>query len=97
MIAATIVPLTLAQARRFVADHHRHNEPPVGHRFSIGLRRDDGTLAGVVIAGRPVARQADDGLTLELLRIVTPGSRVPRGRPDRGARGLGAYQQAAGR
>ena len=35
-----IVPLTLAEARRFVADHHRHNEPPIGHRFSIGLRDD---------------------------------------------------------
>jgi hypothetical protein len=36
---AEIVPLTLAEARRYVAEHHRHNEPPIGHRFSIGLRR----------------------------------------------------------
>jgi hypothetical protein len=72
--AAVIVPLTLAQARRYVAEHHRHNEPPVGHRFSIGLERD-GSLVGVVIAGRPVARGADDGRTIELVRLTTEGDR----------------------
>ena len=72
--AAEIVPLTLAQARRYVADHHRHNEPPIGHRFSIGLERD-GTLVGVVIAGHPIARLADDGRTLELVRLTTEGDR----------------------
>lgn len=36
-MTAELVPLTLAEARRYVAEHHRHNEPPVGHRFSIGL------------------------------------------------------------
>jgi len=69
-----IVPLTLAQARRYVAEHHRHNEPPIGHRFSIGLERD-GVLVGVVIAGHPVARRADDGRTLELVRLTTEGDR----------------------
>lgn len=69
-----VVPLTLAEARRYVAEHHRHNEPPVGHRFSIGLRKD-GDLVGVVIAGHPVARKADDGRTLELVRLTTVGDR----------------------
>ncbi len=71
---AEIVPLTLAQARRYVAEHHRHNEPPIGHRFSIGLERD-GVLVGVVIAGRPIARGNDDGRTVELLRLTTEGDR----------------------
>jgi hypothetical protein len=57
-----------------VADHHRHNEPSVGHKFSIGLERD-GTLVGVVIASRPRARGADDGRTLELIRLTTEGDR----------------------
>jgi hypothetical protein len=74
MTTAELVPLTLAQARRYVAEHHRHNEPPIGHRFSIGLERD-GALVGVVIAGHPVARLADDGRTLELLRLTTEGDR----------------------
>jgi hypothetical protein len=69
-----ITPLSLADARRFVAEHHRHNEPPRGHKFSIGLEQD-GELVGVVIAGRPVARGADDGRTIELLRLTTTGNR----------------------
>lgn len=73
-VRAEIVSLTLAQARRYVAEHHRHNEPPIGHRFSIGLERD-GVLVGVCIAGHPQARMADDGRTLELLRLTTEGDR----------------------
>jgi hypothetical protein len=69
-----IVPLTLAEARRYVAEHHRHNEPPRGHKFSIGLRKD-GELVGVVIASRPVARGADDGSTIELIRVTTEGDK----------------------
>lgn len=74
MSSAELVPLTLAQARRYVADHHRHNEPPIGHKFSIGLARE-GDLCGVVIAGRPVGRGADDGRTIELTRVTTEGDR----------------------
>lgn len=70
----TVVPITLAEARRFVAEHHRHNEPPRGHKFSIGLR-DESELRGVVIASRPVARGLDDGLTIELIRVTTVGDR----------------------
>jgi hypothetical protein len=69
-----IVPLTLAEARRYVAEHHRHNEPPRGHKFSIGLRQD-GELVGVVIASRPVARGLDDGTTIEIIRLTTVGER----------------------
>jgi hypothetical protein len=74
MSRAELIPVTLRQARRYVADHHRHNEPPMKHRFSIGLERD-GKLVGVVIADSPVARMADDGRTLELRRLTTEGDR----------------------
>ena len=67
-----IRPIELRDARRFIAEHHRHSEPPIGHRFSIGLFSDD-TLIGVVVAGRPVARKADDGRTIELTRVTTLG------------------------
>jgi hypothetical protein len=36
---------------------------------SIGLATEDGTLIGVGIAGRPIARALDDGRTIELLRV----------------------------
>jgi hypothetical protein len=57
-----------AEASAFVAKHHRHHTPPVGHIFSIGAFRGD-ELVGVVIVGRPVARHRDDGLTAEVTRL----------------------------
>lgn len=69
----TIVPLTLSAAAEFVRAHHRHNAPPVGHKFSIGVVDDDGKLRGVAVVGRPVARAFDDGLTAEVNRTCTDG------------------------
>ena len=71
-------PITLRQARQFVARHHRHHGPPRGHKFSIGatLRQAGASrLVGVVIVGRPVARALDDGFTAEITRCCTDGTR----------------------
>lgn len=68
------IPVTFDQAAAFVRDHHRHLTPPVGHKFSIGATVD-GQLVGVIIVGRPVARQRDDGETLEVTRCCTTGHR----------------------
>jgi len=68
------VPLGLGEANAFIAAHHRHHGPVVGHKFSIGAALGD-TIVGVVIVGRPVARMRDDGLTLEVTRLATDGSR----------------------
>lgn len=70
----TVVPLTLAQAKAFIAEHHRHNKPPTGWKFGIGLCIKN-RLVGVATAGRPVARRYDDGLTLEVNRSCTDGTR----------------------
>ena len=67
-------PISLKLANEFVLANHRHNKPVTGHKFSIGLFDDD-KLIGVAICGRPVARMADDGLTLEILRVCTDGTR----------------------
>ncbi|PWY09659.1 XF1762 family protein [Citrobacter koseri] len=69
-----IVPITFRQACDFVRQLHRHNKPPAGHKFSIGLLHE-GVLVGVAMAGRPVARFFDDGLTLEVNRTCTDGTR----------------------
>lgn len=71
---AVVVPLSLGEARKYVARHHRHNEPPIGHKWSIGLRRGD-DLVGVAIASRPVARGSDNGRTIEIIRCTTEGDR----------------------
>ena len=69
-----LVPLTRAQARVFVAAHHRHSEAPIGDVFRVGLDLD-GMLVGVAIAGRPAARLIDDGETLEITRVCVVDGR----------------------
>lgn len=73
-VAMVIVPITLRDACAFVAKHHRHSVPPRGWKFGVGLKIGD-TLVGVATAGRPIARMLDDGLTLEVNRTCTDGTR----------------------
>ncbi len=68
-----IVPVRFEDACGFVEMWHRHHQPPVGHKFSIGVAVDD-LLVGVAIVGRPVARHYDDGMTLEVTRTATDGT-----------------------
>ena len=70
----TPYPLELAEANAFVEKHHRHHRPVIGHKFSIGAAKG-ADIVGVAIVGRPVARGRDDGLTLEVTRLATDGSR----------------------
>lgn len=67
-------PCEYNEARAFVMEHHRHNKPPPGHKFSIACYDGD-RLCGVVMVGRPVGRYFDDGLTLEVNRCCTDGTR----------------------
>jgi hypothetical protein len=67
-------PIDLSEANAFVEQHHRHHKKVVGHKFSIGAVKDD-KIVGVVIVGRPVSRHRDDGLTLEVTRLCTDGTR----------------------
>lgn len=67
-------PIDLASANAFVADLHRHHGRVVGHKFSLAalLGHD---VVGIVIVGRPVSRMRDDGMTLEVTRLCTDGTR----------------------
>jgi hypothetical protein len=80
-----VVPITLREAQAFIAEHHRHNKPPRGWKFGIGLVDhsrmfmngpviQQGVMVGVATAGRPVARHYDDGVTLEVNRTCTDGT-----------------------
>lgn len=85
--------MTFRQACAFVAEHHRHNPPARGHKFSIGLARDD-QLVGVAMVGRPIARHFDDGLTAEVNRTcvlddVPNGNSMLYGACWRAARAMG--------
>lgn len=72
-MSLTIVPITFRAACAFVTEHHRHNKAPRGHKFSLGVCDNEGTLRGVAMVGRPVARHFDDGLTAEVNRTCTDG------------------------
>lgn len=70
----SLIPVSLKEANAFVDAHHRHHKAVTGHKFSIGCEQG-GRLVGVVIAGRPVSRYLDDGLTLEVTRLCTTGEK----------------------
>lgn len=69
-----LVPITLKEANAFVERYHRHHRPVVGHKFSIAAS-DGEKIVGVAIVGRPVARYLDNGLTLEVNRLCTDGTK----------------------
>lgn len=69
-----LVPVSFADACGFVATWHRHHQPPRGHKFSIGVATGD-KLVGVAMVGRPVSRHFDNGLTLEVNRTATDGTK----------------------
>lgn len=65
-----IVPMTIKDAKQFIALHHRHNRAPLSAIFAIGLEYNE-MIVGVATAGRPVARALDDGWTIEVTRTCT--------------------------
>jgi hypothetical protein len=70
-----IIPLQLKQANRLVTNLHRHHKPAQGHKYSIGLIDDTGTLRAACIVGRPVGRLAGHpNRVLEVTRLVTDGT-----------------------
>jgi len=62
-----ITPVTLRQARAFIASCSADLRLAQGHRFSIGVATTgrDSRLVGVVMVGRPADRRFDDGHTAE--------------------------------
>ena len=69
-----LVPITFKEACEFIEKHHSHHCSPQGWKFGIGLLKEN-SLVGVITIGRPVARLLDDGLTLEVTRCCTDGSK----------------------
>lgn len=69
-----VVPMTLREARVYVTEHHRHHKAPQGGLYAIGAS-DGEQVVGVVIVGRPVARLADNGWTVEVTRLASDGSK----------------------
>lgn len=68
-----IRPISIHNANIFVEEHHRHHGAKTGCKFAIAVY-DGNELHGVAICSNPVARNADDGLTLEVARLCTDGT-----------------------
>ena len=69
-----IRPITFRQASDFINKYHRHHKATVVHKFSIGLFDED-QLVGCAVCGRPVSRHLDDGVTCEINRLCTDGTK----------------------
>jgi hypothetical protein len=71
----SVVPITRAEAKAFIAKHHRHHKPSAGEKFCLAVADASGNVRGVAQVGRPVSRMLDDGWTLEVTRVATDGAR----------------------
>lgn len=67
------LPITYRRACDFIVGLHRHHGPPQGCKFCLGAFVD-GRMVAVAIAGRPVARNADNGVTAEITRLCSDGT-----------------------
>jgi hypothetical protein len=70
-----IRPINLRDANHFVSRHHRHCKAVAGCKFCLQIIDSIGFTRGVLIAGRPISRLLDDGVTLEITRLCTDGIR----------------------
>ena len=66
-------PISYKEACNFIEQYHRHHLPPQGWKYGIAVN-DGSKVVGVVTVGRPVARNFDNGWTLEVTRCCTDGT-----------------------
>jgi hypothetical protein len=71
----TVTPINFAEANAFVATYHRHHKAMPGCKFCIAVSDTEGKVRGVAMVGRPVARNSDNGYTLEVNRVCTDGAK----------------------
>lgn len=74
------MPLTLHacdldEANAFIDRHHRHHQPVQGYIFALAAWDETEVCRGVAVIGRPVAGALQDGLTFELTRLCTDGTK----------------------
>lgn len=67
-------PLSRNEVNDYINKYHRHHKAPVGYKFAIGAERDK-TLVGIVVVGRPVARNINASEVVEVTRLCTIGER----------------------
>ena len=73
-MSLTVKPISLKDANDYIIENHRHHDKVSGHKFSISVW-DGERLCGVAVVGQPVARMINDGMTLEVTRLCTDGTK----------------------
>ena len=68
------VPVSLTEAQNYINENHRHHIAAKVDKYRVGAE-ENGELVGVAQCGRPVARNLDDGKTIEVLRLCTNGNK----------------------
>lgn len=74
-MSLTVVPIDFKTANAYVRRLHRHHQPVRGCKFCLAVADESGTVRGVALVGRPVARLLQDGYTLEVNRTCTDGAK----------------------
>ena len=69
------IPLELKKANQIVEQWHRHHDPVHRDKFRIGCVDEKNEIVGVIQCARPVSRYLDDGLTIEVVRCCTNGTK----------------------
>tara|TARA_R100000773_G_scaffold44641_1_gene46807 strand:+ start:4927 stop:5373 length:447 start_codon:yes stop_codon:yes gene_type:complete len=67
-----LTPIIQRDAKEFINNYHRHHKAPTGDIYRVGLKKKN-ELIGVIMVGRPVNRNLDDGKTVEVLRCCIHG------------------------
>ena len=67
-------PITEAEANAFIERHHSTHDPDQGWKFGLAVN-DSEKVVGVAKVGRPRSRHQDDGVTLEVTRCATDGTK----------------------
>ena len=57
------------QVNSFIRAYHRHCDTVSGWKYAISIR-DDLSVFGILVVGRPVNRHVQDGETLEITRVA---------------------------
>lgn len=70
----SLCPVTIGEARTFIARHHRHHGAPQSGLFAVAVAREpegeeDEAIIGVAVVGRPIARAWQNGYTAEVTRL----------------------------
>lgn len=75
-----LVPMTIAEADAFVAEHHRHHDPAERARFAVGAARHGiDKVVATAIVGNPKARLLQTGFVAEVVRLCSIEQRLPNG------------------